>query len=45
MRAFVHEHSERLDYFHLHPWHSMASLLASIVLAALVVLALVDSLK
>ena len=45
MRAMAHVRSERNEYFHLHPWHSMFSLIASLVLAGLVVLALVESVK
>jgi hypothetical protein len=45
MRAMAHIRSERNEYFHLHPWHTLFTLIASAMLAALVVLALVGTLK
>ncbi len=45
MRAFAHGRSEHNDYFHLHPLHSLFSLVASVLLAGLVVLVLVESVK
>jgi hypothetical protein len=45
MRAFAHGRSERNEFFHLHPMHSLFSLIASVVLAGLVVLALVESVR
>jgi hypothetical protein len=44
MRGFALGRLER-EYFHIHPLHSVFSLLASIVLAGLVVLVLVESVK
>jgi hypothetical protein len=34
-----------MEYFHVHPWHSLFSLIASVVLAGLVVMVLVESMK
>jgi hypothetical protein len=45
MRAFAHSRFEHSEYFHLHPWHSLFTLIASALLAGLVVLALVESVK
>lgn len=30
MRAFAHGHCAHKEYFHLHPWHSVFTLLASV---------------
>ncbi len=45
MRAFAHSHSEHNEYFHLHPWHSLFTLVASALLAGVVVLVLVESVR
>jgi hypothetical protein len=45
MRALTHWRTDRDHYFHLHPMNGIFSLLASMVLAGLVVLALVESVK
>ncbi len=45
MRTFAHWRSERGEYFHMHPMHGVFSLIASMVLAGLVVLALVESVR
>jgi hypothetical protein len=45
MRAFAHARLEHNEYFHLHPWHSLFTLMASVVLAGVVVLVLVESVK
>ncbi len=45
MRAFAHGRFEHNEYFHPHPLHTLFSLVASIVLAGLVVLVLVESVK
>lgn len=44
MRAFMHlRHHQDNNLFHLHPMHSTFSLLTSLLLAGLIVLALVES--
>jgi hypothetical protein len=45
MRTLTHWRTDRDQYFHLHPMSGVFSLLASMVLAGLVVLALVESVK
>ncbi len=45
MRALAHARSDHDEYFHLHPLHSLFSLIASVLLAGLVVLVLVESVK
>ncbi|HVO64462.1 MAG TPA: hypothetical protein VMT53_26315 [Terriglobales bacterium] len=45
MRASVHARFDQNEYFHLHPWHSLFTLIASVFLAGVVVLVLVESVK
>jgi hypothetical protein len=45
MRASAHARFDHNDYFHMHPWHSLFTLISSALLAGLVVLALVESVK
>lgn len=43
MRTFAQRRS--MGYFHVHPLHGLFSLIASVVLAGLVVMVLVESMK
>lgn len=43
MRTLAQRRS--MEYFHVHPWHGLFSLIASVVLAGLVVMVLVESMK
>ena len=43
MRTFAQRRS--IEYFHVHPWHGLFSLIASVALAGLVVMILVESMK
>lgn len=45
MRTFAHARLDHNEYFHLHPWHRLFTLVASMVLAGVVVLARVESVK
>jgi len=45
MRTLIHLRRHGDGYFHLHPWHAVFSLLTSFVLAALIVLTLVSSVR
>jgi len=43
MRTFMHWRTGHDPYFHAHPWHAAFSLIASMLLAGLVVLMMVVS--
>ncbi|HYA24776.1 MAG TPA: hypothetical protein VEF05_11490 [Terriglobales bacterium] len=43
MRALLHFRTHDGGYFHSHPLHSVFSLIASLILSALIVLVLVSS--